>query len=160
MSTLEFFQALTFPAPVHPWRCVTGVSGISTVPPAVSFHLGEVTDHSIAVEIYLWTGCPFSLRHVVLYILGHFLSPYLILQNLVVSDEGEHLHREMLVLGRKLNFGVAHRKECGGVAIILVLAARRHFRTLVLGNCSHQNLADTQPINNDVPAGCGCAIFM
>lgn len=63
---------------------------------------------------------------MVLYILGHFLCFYLIFQNLVISDEGEHLHRKMLVLGRKLNFGVAHREECGGVAIILVLTARRH----------------------------------
>lgn len=62
------------------------------------------------------------------------LCPYLIFQNLVISDEGEHLYREMLVLGRKLHFGVAHREEYGGVAITLVLAARRHFRTLVLWN--------------------------
>lgn len=65
-------------------------------------------------------------------------GPYLILHNLLVSDKGEHLEREMLVVQRKCNSGIAHdREEGGGIAVTFVRAARREFhsRTSFLGKC-------------------------
>lgn len=100
--------------------------------------------------------CFFKTRHaaVMCTLICICHTPYLIFQNIVI-DEGEHLHREPLVMQRKCNSGVAHNGEQGGgIDVVLVLATERHFvRASILGKTPHQNLVDTQPFNNDVPAG-------
>lgn len=52
------------------------------------------------------------------------LESYLILQNLVIFSEGEHLHREAFVVRGEGDPGIAHnRMEDGHIGVIMVLAA-------------------------------------
>lgn len=52
------------------------------------------------------------------------LESYLILQNLVILSEGEHLHREAFEVCGECDPGIAHnRMEDGHVGVIMVLTA-------------------------------------
>lgn len=73
------------------------------------------------------------------------LGPYLILQNLLIFDKGEHLYSETLVVKRNCNSGIAHNwEEGGGIAVIFVLTARKVVRVTLVKKKKVliENLAD------------------